>query len=334
MQTARLIFSLFIATALAAAAFAADNNKTYATPDEAKTDPDFAVQGEYVGEYTEDNQTQKVGVQIIALGDGRFHGRAYPGGLPGDGWNGEKGHEGDGQRGDDGAVVLKDSENHKAVIKDGVATFYNPDGKKFGEAKKVERKSPTLGAKPPAGAKVLFDGTEQSLANWKGATMTGDGLLVQGVTSVPTFQSQTLHVEFRTPYMPHARGQGRGNSGLYLQGRYEVQMLDSFGLAGKNNECGGIYSIKDPDVNMCFPPLAWQTYDVEYTAARYDADGKKTANAKMTVRHNGVVVHQGVELPKSTTAAPVKESPEPGPVYLQNHGNPVRYRNIWVVAKE
>jgi hypothetical protein len=134
--------------------------------------------------------------------------------------------------------------------------------------------------------------------------------------------------------MPYARGQGRANSGCYLQGRYEVQILDSFGLEGKNNECGGIYTIKDPDVNMCFPPLAWQTYDIDYTAAKYDESGKKTAHARMTVKHNGVLIHENVELTKATTAAPVKEGPEPGPIYIQDHGNPIRFRNIWVAEKK
>ncbi|MBW3600671.1 MAG: DUF1080 domain-containing protein, partial [Planctomycetes bacterium] len=140
----------------------------------------------------------------------------------------------------------------------------------------------------------------------------------------------------RLPYQPQDRGQARGNSGVYLQGRYEVQMLDSFGLEGKQNECGGLYSVKDPDVNMCYPPLEWQTYDIDFTAARYDEEGKLTADPRVTVRHNGVVIHDDVELPgeRNTTAAPVKPGPEGGPVYLQDHGNPVRYRNIWVAETD
>jgi len=141
-----------------------------------------------------------------------------------------------------------------------------------------------------------------------------------------------LHVEFLLPFMPTATGQARGNSGCYLQGRYEVQMLDSFGLAGEDNECGALYEIKAPDVNMCFPPLSWQTYDIDYTAARYEGD-KKAKNATITVKHNGQVIQQDVELPRATRAAPVAEGPEAGPVYLQDHGNPVRYRNIWLVEK-
>jgi hypothetical protein len=119
-----------------------------------------------------------------------------------------------------------------------------------------------------------------------------------------------------------------------MQGRYEVQMLDSFGLEGKHDECGGLYSVKNPDVNMCLPPLAWQTYDVDFTAAEFDAAGKKTKDAEMTVRHNGVEIHKNVRLPKGTTAAPVGEGKDPGPLYLQDHGNPVRYRNIWIVETD
>jgi hypothetical protein len=110
-------------------------------------------------------------------------------------------------------------------------------------------------------------------------------------------------------------------------------MLDSFGLKGEQNECGGVYGIAAPKLNMCYPPLQWQTYDVDFTAAKFDKAGKKTQNAKMTVRHNGIVIHENLELPKSTTASPLKEGAESGFIHLQNHGNAVRYRNIWVVEK-
>ena len=201
-----------------------------------------------------------------------------------------------------------------------------------GELKKVVRRSETLGAKPPKDAMVLFDGS--SPKKFKNGRMTDNGLLMEGTTSLDMFQSGHLHIEFQLSYMPFARGQGRSNSGVYLQGRYEVQVLDSFGLTGEHNECGGIYSVKKPDVNMCLPPLSWQTYDVEFTAAKFDDSGKKTANARMTVRHNGTVIHDNVEVDHRTTASPLAEGVEPGPLYLQNHSNPVRYRNIWFAPSD
>ena len=146
----------------------------------------------------------------------------------------------------------------------------------------MERASPTLNASRRPARSCCS--TARRPEHFEKGQLTEDGLLMAGVTSKQKFQDCSLHLEFRTPFMPTARGQGRGNSGCYLQGRYEVQILDSFGLEGKNNECGGIYEIKDPDVNMCLPPLAWQTYDIDYTAARYDADGTKTANARITVQ--------------------------------------------------
>ena len=99
-----------------------------------------------------------------------------------------------------------------------------------------------------------------------------------------------MHLEFLLPYRPAARGQGRGNSGFYQIDHFEVQILDFFGLRERNNECGGIYSTDDRFLNACFPPLSWQTYDVDFTNAK-TKDGKKIKNAKITVRLNGIVIH-------------------------------------------
>jgi hypothetical protein len=205
------------------------------------------------------------------------------------------------------------------------------DGQKIGELRKVERTSPTLGAKPPQNAIVLFDGS--SASEWENAELIEGSLLrATNVASKRRFGDHQLHIEFRTPFMPKSRGQARGNSGVHVQGRYEVQVLDSFGLEGKNNECGGIYVIAEPIVNMCLPPLAWQTYDIEFTAAKYDDAGKKTANARMTVKHNGVVIHDNVDLKDGNPGAD-GEGPTKNGLYLQDHGNPVAFRNIWVVEK-
>ena len=310
--------TLFIFAATAAYSLTAAKPGAFTDP--AKAGPEYQIQGEYAA--------KGYGAQVIALGDGKFRAVLHQGGLPGDGWDKKKKTEINGQTTTGGAAF--EGGDWKGSLTGKTLTLIGTNGDAV-KLEKVTRKSPTLGMKPPKGAVVLFDG--KSAKNFKPGKITEDGLLMQGANSVARFQDHTLHIEFRLPFQPKARGQGRGNSGCYLQARYEVQMLDSFGLKGNHNECGGIYSIKPPDVNMCFPPLSWQTYDVEFAAAKYDGK-KKISNARMTVRHNGVVIHDNVELPKRTTASPLPDGPDPGFLHLQNHGNPVRYRNIWVVEKK
>lgn len=311
-----------------AAAPALGKGPAYTDP--AKADADFDFQGEYVGEMQGGGKKIPLGIQVIALGKGQFQAVAYRGGLPGDGWNGEAPMKAEGSR--DGDRVVFKAEGASVVLQAGTLHVEHHDGAMEGDLKKVMRTSKTLGQKPPAGAVVLFDGS--GVEHWSPGKLSEQRELMQGATSKPKFGSHRLHLEFRLPYQPEDRGQARGNSGIYLQGRYEVQMLDSFGLSGEHNECGGIYELKKPDLNMCYPPLSWQTYDIEFTAAKFDAEGKMTTKPTMTVYHNGVKIHDQVELPRSTRAAPGKPGPEPGPVYLQDHGNPVRYRNIWVVPHE
>lgn len=302
----RVLRLCLIAATLPSGVLRADDPaaEVYVSPEAAQVSADFRLQGEYA--------RTDLGVQVVALGGGQFQVAIYKGGLPGAGWDRSERQ-----------VVEETAENVTALLESL-------------EVERVERRSPTLGMAPPPGAVVLFDGSAESLEqHWqRGARRTDEGLLMQGATSRDTFQDHTLHIEFQTPFMPRARSQGRGNSGVYYQGRYETQVLDSFGLEGKMNETGGIYSIRDPDLNLCLPPLTWQTYDADFTAARYDAAGRKIANARLTVRLNGVEVQRDVELPRITTAAPVPESAEPGPLYLQDHGNPVRYRNIWVLPRD
>ena len=164
-----------------------------------------------------------------------------------------------------------------------------------------------------------------------------DGAMEVGPGSIITkkkFRDLKAHVEFRTPYMPKAKEQARGNSGVYILGLYEVQVLDSYGLEGKDNECGGIYKVAAPRVNMCAPPGQWQSYDIEFHAARFDDSGKKTKNARITVIHNGVTIQENLELPEPTGGAAGLAENRPGGIYLQDHGNPVQYRNIWAVDLE
>ncbi|UCH64255.1 MAG: DUF1080 domain-containing protein [Fidelibacterota bacterium] len=214
------------------------------------------------------------------------------------------------------------------------------------EMEKVVRLSPTLGKESPVGGIVLFDGknldewehwgrNQGKPAQWK---LVDDAMeIVPGSGSIVSrkkFTDFELHLEFRTPFLSAVKGQGRGNSGVYLQGRYEVQVLDSYGLEGRDNECGGIYKVGAPLVNMCAPPLQWQTYDMTFYAPRFDDDGNKTENARLTVLHNGVKIHNDIEIPELTGAAWDRVDDnisQPGGISLQDHGNPVQYRNIWVL---
>jgi len=298
------------------------------------TDPneagiDFQIQGEYVGQVKTDERDDVWGAQVIALGEGKFTLVGHKGGLPGDGW--KRGDERFTYEGalKDGQIALFKTDEGSVEIGNGKLKL-SIDGKLIATLDKQERKSPTLGKQAPEGATVLFDGT--SLDHWNnGELVDGKWLGATNVSTKKTWGDHSLHVEFRTPFMPHDRGQARGNSGVYMQGRYELQVLDSFGLDGKNNECGGIYTIAEPIVNMCLPPLAWQTYDIDFTAARYEGD-KKVKNARVTIKHNGVVIHDDLELPKGTPGYKPEGAGNEA-LFLQNHGDPVVFGNIWIVEK-
>lgn len=327
-----IVVAFLVAVSVLPASGEEDKKTAFLTPSEAGKD--FEIQGEYSGMVGRDGDGVKVGIQVWAEGDGKFRSVGYIGGLPGDGWDGsaEKKIPGHGELEGDVCVLKADKDESnspgRAEIKDACLKLYTGDNTLIAEFPKVRRESPTLGAKAPDGAVVLFDGS--SVDNWQNGRMTDDGLLMEGTTSKQTFGSYRLHLEFLLSFMPYGRGQGRANSGCYQQGRYEVQILDSFGLSGENNECGGVYKIAAPKVNMCFPPLSWQTYDIEFHAAVFDGD-QKTRNAWMTVKHNGVVIHDHLELPVGTAGGPLQEGAEDGPIFLQNHSNPIRFRNIWVL---
>jgi hypothetical protein len=190
----------------------------------------------------------------------------------------------------------------------------------------------TLGAKPPEGAVVLFD--EGDLDAWEknqkgdpAAWPVSDEIFTVGKGSIfskERFGDCQIHVEFAVPYKPEARGQARGNSGVYVNGIYEVQVLDSYGLEPKDNECGGIYQQYAPSVNACKPPLQWQTYDITFTQAKGDE------KARITVVQNGITIIDDKPIKPTPGGVGFVKEGEDGPIMLQDHGNPVQYRNIWV----
>jgi hypothetical protein len=303
----------------------------YADP--SQVDDDYALQGEYRGWQRSNarDETRPAGLQVVALGKGQFGANNTIGGLPGEGWFGGERRLFAGERSGRG-VTLDHRGFERLEVGQGFATLYDDAGRKLGEFRKVERQSPTLGALPPAGARVLFASGGGPTEHFVNPTITDEGLLLAGTETTQPYGDFRLHAEFRLPYKPQARGQARGNSGFYLQGRYEVQVLDSFGLEGIENECGALYKTRRPDFNMCYPPLAWQTYDIDFTTPRFDEAENKLSNMRISVWHNGVLIHNNAEIPGKTGAGR-PEAPQPLPTKLQDHANPVVFRNIWLIEK-
>lgn len=193
----------------------------------------------------------------------------------------------------------------------------------------------------PDNAVVLFDGT--SLANWTSRDGSPAGWRVENgvmtvvpgtgdILSTEQFLDAWVHVEWCEPDMPEATGQAKGNSGVYLQGRYEIQVLDSYGWAvpGKG-DCGALYDQFAPLVNACRPALEWQTYDLVFRAARLNDAGEVVENARLTAFQNGQVIHNNV-ITLGVTGGPLDtQEGVPGPLRLQDHGDLVQYRNLWLV---
>jgi WD40 repeat protein len=210
---------------------------------------------------------------------------------------------------------------------------------------KPQDKEDVESVSPPTGAIVLFDG--QSLDGW---VMAGDeeepptwklragGIMESHVGNIKTTKTFSgrfkLHLEFRVPFMPEARGQERGNSGVYVQGRYEVQVLDGYGLKSEIDDCGAIFGIAAPLVNACKAPTVWQSYDFEFEASTFE-NGKKIAPAVITVYQNGIKIHDQFRITADNTQAGLGGDPStPGPIMLQYLGSPVQYRNIWLVEQK
>jgi hypothetical protein len=294
-----------------------EKGPTYTDPVKAAEEVDFHLQGEYVG--------GGYGIQVVAWGNHQFTGSVFKGGLPGAG--GAIGSYSDFKGTMEGKkAVLKHADGRVLTLGDGTCVGSGTKGFSFA-AKRVERRSPTLGQQAPEGAVVLFDG--RGPGGFKGEL---DGAyLCEGATTTASFKDFLLHIEFRLPFKPHSKpgSQDRGNSGIYIFNNYESQVLDSFGIKPEYNYCGSLYRFKTVDLNMCFPPLSWQSYDIVFTAPRFEG-GKKVKNARITNRHNGVLIHDDVELPKGTGAGGGRPEKPEAQIFIQGHGNPVRYRNIWL----
>lgn len=317
-----------------------EEHPTYIDPKDAG--PDFRDQGEYIGTGPKE-MPGKIGAQVVALGDGKFEAVMLPGGLPGDGWDGKTRIELHGQR--DRASIRMKSLPHQAAYSASISTGQDaagqgassgrvfsavtPGGQSF-ELARIERHSPAAGMKPPAGATILFDGTNADA--WQNGKVDERHLLIDGARTKKKYKDFTLHVEFIVPFKPFAKDQERGNSGIYIQDRYEVQILDTFGHPAEFNGSGSMYRQHAPRVNMCYPPLHWQTYDIDFQAAKFDDSGKKIKNAMITLKQNGVIVQDHYELTNKTGAGK-PEGAAPGPIYLQDHHNPVFFRNVWMVEK-
>src|SRR5262245_17707519 len=213
------------------------------------------------------------------------------------------------------------------------------------EIRKPEDRQDVPSVPPPAGAVMLLDGKSlegwtakdgKAPAKWK---LVGGGVVQAGGGDILSRRlldgDFLLHVEFRVPYQPDQRGQARGNSGVNLQGRYEVQVLDSYGIEKPEmGDCGAIYGVRVPSVNAARAPTVWQSYDIEFRAPRFQA-GKKTEPARMTVTWNGVKVHDQVPITTDNTTAGLGGDPaRPGPLLLQDHGCPVQFRNIWLLERK
>ncbi|MBI5834996.1 MAG: DUF1080 domain-containing protein [Armatimonadetes bacterium] len=300
--------------------------------------PDYLVQGEYLGEAPVANGAMlKMGAQVAALGGGKFALTVLPGGLPGAGWDNQIKFEAEGKT--EGAETTFAGQGFKASIAAGKLTMTRDDGKSVTLAKTV-RVSPTLGAKAPDGALVLLTADPKpNIDAWNPGQVHENGWFTTDPNQPKTkanLGSGKLHIEVMLPFEPENRGQGRSNSGIYLQDRYEVQVVDSFGFKvgpGKPNGdvIGDIYSKAGALTNAALPPLCWQTYDIDFVAAKYE-NGQKTANARATVKINGILVHDNVEISACTGGNGHQESADPAPLMLQFHHHPIFFRNVWFVA--
>ena len=286
-------------------------------PDAIMDPAQAGIEGHLQGEYAGPGGAPVA--QVVALGEGRFGLHWWPEGDATESPGKSSSRKVDGQLRGQKAVF---SGSLEGATDGSTLTLADSLGTRW-TLKRQQRRSPTLGLRAPADA-VTLDSNETTEG-----TFDPSGHLQRGARSREAFGDARIHVEYRLPFEPDGEGQFRGNSGVYIQSRYEVQIVDSFGRPTGDRQAGALYKQAPPLVNAALPPLVWQTYDIDFRAARFDETGKKIANARVTVRHNGVLVQDDTEI-FGPTGQGDAETPSPGRLLLQDHGNPVIYRNVWI----
>jgi hypothetical protein len=290
--------------------------------------------GQYQGTFLPDGTVKlEATAQVVAEGDGYYRVVVTAAGR--DGYDGASVEIYGRQFGPEVGLFGRAGGYHwNGSIKNGTLVANSDYGLSF-RLNRLESQSPKAGLKPPEGAVVLLPfeaGRQPDLSHWTNPAWKAldDGSMEcapgkrENRTRREFGRIEHLHLEFRLPLEPSHRGQGRANSGVYLADHYEVQVLDSFGLVHTSGDCGGLYGIARARVNACLPPETWQTYDITFEPATLDSDGKVVAAPRITVLHNGVVIHERQEIPGSKHRLQ-------GPLQLQDHGHPIQYRNIWLV---
>jgi hypothetical protein len=304
--------------------------ETYLRLAEVPEDSAYWLQGEYLGAFEQGATKRTVGAQVSTSGEGQFRLLIYQGGLPGNGWIGGSAVDAYTAKLEGKRLLFAAGDHLKFLVEDRRMTVMRPsEGSTVlkGVLERVVRDSPTLGLAPPPEATVLFDGS--GLDSWRDtAAITEDSLLVQGASTREAFGDLFIHIEYLLPVWPA----GTANSGVYVQNRYEVQIYGSYGMwpVGVHHD-GALYNFRKPDVKATRPPLQWQTFDILFRAPRFDEAGRKTDHARISVLHNGSLVHHDVELPGGTGAGANRPEVARAELHLQRHSGPGFFRNVWVI---
>lgn len=321
----------------------------YVPPLSATVLTQWQIQGEYYGA-AEDGG--KLGAWLVANGDDSYTVVFLPGGLltlPGQeygGWNragwDRSAFSGKGLLNGTSFAVNTPSNYQAAAIigseETRTITGASPTGSAFA-LHRVVRNSPTHGLKPKTAwgpATLWFDSVtgQADLGKWApkdNAVQLSRNYLYRGIQTRDPHATGLLHIEFQGCFNPTASGQGRSNSGIYMQNLYEVQVLDSFGSGAAIDDFGALYAVRPPLVNAALPPLTWHTYDIYFTPRSSGGWGDPEGAAFMTVYANGVLVQDSTPIINHVAAGIAGDPLLPAPLYLQNHGNEVVYNNIWFI---